>query len=212
MLILNIIFYSENQQSIQIKIFKQGTMKVTTFPIFLIFSILIIPHTSYSESNNSLQLIQHDIAELMMQKYTIKVDEKDFITYYRLSTLESVGEGSSEDYDGKITSMEINHERTSLVIKLNNIKQSDILSIRLPHDLISAEKGKFTILANGKERGYEWSVQGEFRNLIFIVPKQTTEVEIIGTKVIPEFTSEILVLVIVSSGLLITQRLYKKLG
>lgn len=152
-----------------------------------------------------------DIAELMMQKYQLNADQRDFTIFYRISTLESVVESSMEDFDAKVVAMEIDQERTSLVITLDNIKQTDLMSVRFPQELISTEKGKFTLLVDGKERGYEWSAQEESRNLIFIIPKQTTEVEIIGNRVIPEFTSGLLVLIIVSSALLITQRLHKKL-
>ena len=182
------------------------------YAFFFLFLILTTFQLGYSESVDSIQLVAKlDIAELMMQKYQLTADQRDFTIFHRISTLESVGEGNTEDFDAKVVAMEINQERTSLVITLENIKQTDLMSVRFPQELISAEKGKFTLLVDGEERGYEWSVQEESRNLIFIIPKQTTEVEIIGNRVIPEFTSGLLVLIIVSSTLLITQRLYKKL-
>jgi hypothetical protein len=47
-------------------------------------------------------------------------------------------------------------------------------------------------LINGQEKGYEFSVSGKYASLIFMmIPKQTAEVEIIGTKVIPEFTVDL---------------------
>jgi hypothetical protein len=145
----------------------------------------------------------------MMQKYHLEAAEQAFTIFYRLSMLES-GEISSEDLDGKIVSVEINEERTSLIIKLDNIKQADIMSIRFPQELISAEKGEFTLLVDGKEKGYEWSVQEKSRNLIFVIPPQTTQVEIIGTRVIPEFTSGLFVLAIITSILLVTQKVYRR--
>lgn len=186
------------------------TQTICTF--FFSFLILTTFQLGYSESGDSIQMVaKQDIAELMMQKYQLNADQRDFTIFYRISTLESVVESSMEDFDAKVVAMEIDYERTSLVITLENIKQTDLMSVRFPQELISAEKGKFTLLVDGEERGYEWSAQGESRSLIFIIPKQTTEVEIIGSRVIPEFTSGLLVLIIVSSALLITQRLDKKL-
>lgn len=152
-------------------------------------------------SDTEIQKIQHyDIAELMMKKYPIQVEERTFNVLYRLSTtLESLAEDSGEDYDARMVSMGINPERLSLIIKLDNILQSDVMSVRFPQELLSADKEKFTILVNGKEKGYEFSVSGKYTNLIFIVPSQTTEVEIIGTKVIPEFTGSLLILAAATS-------------
>jgi hypothetical protein len=184
-------------------------MKLQLF--FILFLLSVVIHSGYSEIDDSIQSVaRQDIAELMMKKYPLQVDQHDFIIYYRFSTLESVGEGTSEDLEAQITSIEVDHERNSLVIRLDNIAQSDLMSVRFPQELMSAEKGKFTLLIDGKERGYEWSVQEDSRNLIFVIPERTTEVEIIGTRVIPEFASWLPVLVIVSSGLLVIQRFYKK--
>lgn len=184
-------------------------MKQTILAIFLSSMILTVGQSSYSEPSNSIQLVQRDIAELMMQKYHLEVVEQDFTIFYRLSVLESLGELSSEDHDSKVISMEINQERTSLIIKLDNIKQADMISIRFPQELISAEEGELTLLVDGKEKGYEWSVQEKSRNLIFVIPYRTTEVEIIGTRVIPEFTSALFVLTIITS-VLVVQRVYRR--
>ncbi len=152
----------------------------------------------------SIQKIQYpDIAQLMMKKYPLQVEEKNFEIFYRLSTVGTVTEGGIEDHDAKVLSMNINPERSSLVIKLENILDSDIMSVRFPQEVLSAEKEKFTLLVNGQEKGYDFSVSGKYTNLIFIVPKQTTEVEIMGTEVIPEFTGGLLVLAAATSLLFV---------
>jgi hypothetical protein len=185
-------------------------MNPTILIVFFISVLLAVGQPSYSELTVPiLPVAQYDIAELMMQKYQLKVDQQEFTVFYRLSTLKAIGEGTSEDYDGKVVSIEINHERNSLIVNLDNIKQDDLMSLRFPQELISAEKGKFTLLVDGKKMGYEWSVQEDSRNLIFIIPEHTTKVEIIGTRVIPEFTSSVLVFSLITSILLVAQRLYK---
>ncbi|MBI5146222.1 MAG: hypothetical protein HZA84_03270 [Thaumarchaeota archaeon] len=152
----------------------------------------------------SIQKIQNpDIAQLMMKKYQLQVEEKNFEILYRLSTIETVAESGTEDYDAKVVSMSINSERSSLIIQLDNILNSDVMSVRFPQEVLSADKEKFTLLVNGQEKGYEFSVYGKYTNLIFIVPKQTTEVEIVGTKVIPEFTGGLLVLTAATSLLFV---------
>ncbi len=155
-------------------------------------------------SDASIQKIQYpDIAQLMMKKYQLQVEEKNFEILYRLSTIGTVAESGTEDYDAKIVSMSINPERSSLIINLDNILNSDVMSVRFPQEVLSADKEKFTLLVNGQEKGYDFSVSGKYTNLIFIVPKQTTEVEIVGTKVIPEFTGSLLVLISATSLLFV---------
>lgn len=150
-------------------------------------------------SGDDTQLVQkYDIAELMMQKYVVSVDEGDYTVFYRLSTTES-----QEDLDAKITSMTINKDRTSLVIGLEGVAQTDIMSVRFPNEILSAEGGKFTLLVNGGQRGYESSEQEGKTNMIFLIPAKTGKIEIIGTRVIPEFPSTMILLAAVISAALI---------
>ncbi len=174
--------------------------------------LVVLLHVYFPTSANgldavidaSVQKIQYpDIAQLMMKKYQLQVEEKNFEIFYRLSTIDAVAESGTEDHDAQVISMGINSERSSLIIKLDNILNSDIMSIRFPKEVLSADKEKFTLLVNGQEKGYEFSVSGKYTNLIFIVPKQTTEVEIIGTKVIPEFTGGLLILAAATSFLFV---------
>jgi hypothetical protein len=152
----------------------------------------------------------YDIAEIMMNKYRVSVGQDEFTVFYRLSVVGSAGEGTMEDLEAKLTSVSINQERISLVITLENIEQTDIMSLRLPKELISAEGKQLALFVDGKEIQYEWSVKDQYNNLIFIVPKQTTEVEVIGTRVIPEFPSGLLVLGFVSLGLVVAGTFAKR--
>lgn len=155
-------------------------------------------------SGDDTQLVQkYDIAELMMRKYVVSVGEGDYTVFYRLSTTESHAEGTAEDLDARITSMTINKERTSLVIGLEGVVQTDIMSVRFPNEILSAEGGKFTLLVNGEQRGYESSEQEGKTNMIFLIPPQSDEIEIIGTRVIPEFPSGMVLFTIVMSAILI---------
>ncbi|MEM3170574.1 MAG: hypothetical protein QW838_07365 [Candidatus Nitrosotenuis sp.] len=155
-------------------------------------------------SGDDIQLVQkYDIAELMMQKYVIHVDKGDYTVFYRLSTTESNAEGTTEDLDSKITSMTINKERTSLVIKLEGVAQTDIMSVRFPNEILSAEGSKFTLHVNGVQKGYELSEQEGKTNMIFLIPAQSREIEIIGTRVIPEFASEMILLAALMSATLV---------
>lgn len=130
---------------------------------------------------------QYDIAELMMQKYQIEEEQRQFTVFYRFSMLEGHVEGGTEDHDARIESMGIDKDRTSLVIKVEDIRQTDLLSLRMPEDLISAEGDRFTLFIDGVQKGYELSKQEKATNMIMVLPQGSSTVEVVGTRVIPEF-------------------------
>lgn len=166
------------------------------FILFLIFGIVLLPGLAFADS---IQPIQYaDIAEVMMKKYQINVDNTDFTIFYRFSTV-GEGESSDEDHTAQITSIDVNQDRKSLVISLDKINQDDIMSVRFSQELVSGEGKRLTLLIDGKEKGYESSSQDNKSTMIFVLPKDTAQVEIVGTKVIPEFPSSVLIMVAVSS-------------
>lgn len=174
------------------------------FILLLLFTVFC-PISVFAD--DSVKQVQHaDIAEIMMKKYPITIDDTDFTIFYRFSTV-GEGEGTDEDFEAKITSIQMNKERKSLVITLDNIKQKDIMSLRFEKSLVSAEGKRLSLLIDGEEKGYESSSQNDKSTMIFLISPNTTQVEIIGTRVIPEFPSGLLVLVIVSSSLVLAQKL-----
>lgn len=176
------------------------------FILFLIFGIVLLPGLVFADS---IQPVQYaDIAEIMMKKYQINVDNTDFTIFYRFSTV-GEGESSDEDHTAQITSIDVNQDRKSLVISLDKINQDDIMSIRFSQELVSSEGKRLTLLIDGKEKGYESSSQDNKSTMIFVLPKASSQVEIVGTKVIPEFPSGILALIVVSFGVVLIQKLRK---
>jgi hypothetical protein len=161
------------------------------------FLLVVLAHTA-SGTHTALAR-QYDIAEIMMNKYKLSVGDDEFTVFYRLSVTGGLSEDTHEDLAAKIDSIEVNHERQSLIIKLDGVAQTDIMSMRIPKELISADGRQLALFIDGKEIRYEWSVKGEYNNLIFIVPAQTGQLEIVGTRVIPEFTSGLAILAITSS-------------
>lgn len=177
------------------------------FILFLIFGIVLFPGLAFADSIQPVQYV--DIAEIMMKKYQINADNTDFTIFYRFSTV-GEGESSDEDHTAQITSIDVNHDRKSLVISLDKINQDDIMSVRFSQDLVSSEGKRLTLLIDGKEKGYESSSQDNKSTMIFVLPKDTAQVEIVGTKVIREFPSGILALIVVSFGVVLMQKLRKK--
>lgn len=170
----------------------------------LLFALAVMPGIAFAQ----IQVQHTDIAELMMKKHQITVEDTDFTIFYRFSTV-GEGESSNEDTMAQITSVDINKERKSLVISIDDINQDDLMSVRFSEELVSAQGKRLILLIDGDEKGYESNTQDNKRTMIFVLPEGSKQVEIVGTRVIPEFPSAALALVAVVSGVVLVQKLRK---
>ena len=109
---------------------------------------------------------------LAKETYFLEIDEHDFEIIY--------------DVDAKVLAMAIDEELNSLLIGLENTKDS-IFSIHFSKKMLNAENGEFAVLVNGLEVDYQLSENTDNYTLNFFIPNGTEEIEIIGTYVIPEF-------------------------
>jgi len=106
------------------------------------------------------------------KKYVLEIDEHVFNIVY--------------DVDADVLAMAIDQESKSLLVGVENAQDSQFM-IGFPKEMIDAENGEFAVLVNGVEVEYEISSDSKDYTLIFYVPVDSEEVEIIGTHVIPEF-------------------------
>jgi len=106
------------------------------------------------------------------KKYVLEIDEHIFDIVY--------------DIDADVLAMAIDQESKSLLVGIQNAQDSQFM-IAFPKEMIDAENGEFAVLVNGFEIEYEISSDSKDYTLIFYVPVDSEEVEIIGTHVIPEF-------------------------
>ena len=104
--------------------------------------------------------------------YNLTVDEHSFDLTY--------------EFSGDVIAMAIDQELTSLLIGVENTKDS-LFRITFDNKLITAENDNFAILVNGLEVDYDILDDGNSSTLRFYVEEGTEEIEIIGTHVIPEF-------------------------
>ncbi len=104
--------------------------------------------------------------------YNLIVDEHSFDLTY--------------EFSGDVIAMAIDQELTSLLIGVENTKDS-LFRITFDNKLITAENDNFAILVNGLEVDYDILDDGNSSTLRFYVEEGTEEIEIIGTHVIPEF-------------------------
>ena len=101
------------------------------------------------------------------------------------------------DIDADVLAMAIDQESKSLLVGIENAMDSQFV-ISFPKEMINAENGEFAVLVNGVEIEYEISSDSQDYTLIFYVPVDSEEVEIIGTHVIPEFGSIVTMILAVS--------------
>ena len=129
---------------------------------------------------------QHlDISQISAEKFVMEVDDVSYDMYYGYSgSIDSMG---SDKPHPILSSMLINQERKSLEITFGEVRENSVFWVQMPDDVISAEKGKFKVFVDGKDTLYDLTIRPDSVGLGIIVPKDGQHVEIIGTKVIPEF-------------------------
>lgn len=106
------------------------------------------------------------------QTYGLVIDEHSFELKY--------------EFNGDVIAMALDPELTSLLIGIDNTKDSTF-TIDLPNEMIRSVDNAFAVLVNGLEVDYEIVSDNDSSTLEFFVPSGTEEIEIIGTYVIPEF-------------------------
>ena len=136
------------------------------------------------ESNEAFA--QHlDISQISAEKFVMSVDDDSHDMYYGYSgSIDSMG---SDKPHPILSSMSINQERKSLEITFSEVRENSVFWVRMPDEVISAEKGMFKVFVDGKNTLYDLTIRPDNVALGMIVPKDGQHVEIIGTKVIPEF-------------------------
>lgn len=138
-------------------------MKISLIPLIFL-SISILP--ALGESHPEFSAFDNPSV------YDLMVDEETFSISYEV--------------DADVIAMAIDPELTSLLIGIENSKDS-IFVIDLENKLISANNNEFAILVNGVEVDYEIVSDADSSTFTFFIPEFTEEIEIIGTRVVPEF-------------------------
>ncbi|KFM15735.1 hypothetical protein AAA799D11_01086 [Marine Group I thaumarchaeote SCGC AAA799-D11] len=86
-----------------------------------------------------------------------------------------------------LSSMEINEENKSIDIVMEAVPEKTDFWIRVPDDVLYAENERFTVLVDGIDTGYDLMKFPTDHVIGFIIYGDTKNIEIIGTRIIPEF-------------------------
>ena len=104
---------------------------------------------------------------------------------------------------GIIKNMYIDNKHFALIVQIEPIDDEGIITLDLPREVIGAEKqdGKddiFIILIDGMEVGYQESlVHPDSRVITINFEEGDSDIEIIGTYVVPEFGTIVMIILIV---------------
>lgn len=175
--------------------------KVNFFLVLpIIFGIILISSVTPADAQ--------DIAKIMAEKYSLDVDEQTFDIFYGFKGSLEV-DISNQDVDNpKASQMILNKEKKSLEINLEEHEYAGPMWVRLPTQLITAQGGEFQLFIDDVGKPFELTYYANEISVGFFLSEGTEKVEIIGTSVIPEF-STIAVLVLgtgMTSLIILTQK------
>ena len=91
---------------------------------------------------------------------------------------------------GTISDMSLSHQDTSLIVSVTATSDGN-LTLTLPRALIDAKDGanddQFFVLVDGADTDFTETKTNTDRTVTVTVPQDTSQVEVIGTQVVPEF-------------------------
>ena len=142
-----------------------------------------------------------DISQLEADKFSFEFDDVSYDLYYGYHG--SLDSSMMEEFgEPKVTDMIINQERKSIEVIFEEVPEATDFWVRIPFEVLTAEREKYQVLVNGKDTGYDLMKMPDGYVVGMIITEETEHVEIIGTQVIPEFgTVAILVLGIAIVGI-----------
>jgi predicted secreted protein with PEFG-CTERM motif len=154
----------------------------------ILSSLIMVPGTIHAEhifTDIDVFAEPLDIVQLSSDKFAITVDDVSYDLYYGYHG--SFDSMASNEPQPKLSAMSLNQEKKSLEITFDTVPADSIFWVRIPDELISAEKGLFQVFVDGKETKYELIQFPNDISLGIIMPQDGQRMEIIGTRVIPEF-------------------------
>lgn len=155
----------------------------------MIFSLLIMfPANVYAEHVLGIEAFAQylDISQLEAEKFVFEFDETSYEIYYGYhgsmddSMTDSLG-------DPVVKEMIINQENKSIEVIFDEVPEKTDFWVRIPFEVLTAEKEKYQVLIDGVNTGYDIMKMPDGYVVGMIISADTKYVEIIGTQVIPEF-------------------------
>lgn len=159
--------------------------------IVTLFFLFSVPASSFAFAEhifNPDAFAQYlDISQLGSDKVTLTFDGKPYDLYYGYhGSLDAIG---TEHLFPTLSTMKINEDRKSLEITMADVPETTDFWVRMPDDVIYAEKENYIVLVDGIDTRYDLMKFPNDHVIGLIITEDTEHIEIIGTYVIPEFGS-----------------------
>jgi predicted secreted protein with PEFG-CTERM motif len=174
-----------------------------------LFFLMLIPVSNvYAEHVLGIEAYGQflDISQLEAEKASFEFDDVTYTLYYGYHG--SLDSSMTDPFEAPIvTEMIINQERKSIEVTFEEVPDATDFWVRIPFEVLIAEKEQYQVLVNGEDTGYDLMKMPDAYVVGLIITEDTEHVEIIGTKVIPEFgTIAILVLGVAIVGIVYVSR------
>lgn len=130
-----------------------------------------------------------DILEVVGDKYFIEVDGQEYRVLYGYGSSFEVSMKDISKKHPDLQSINLNKERKSLEIRLENVDESFLFWVMPDPELLSAENYNYQVFVDGKPAMYDLVIQAKGTRIGFVIPPGTQNLELVGTKVVPEFGS-----------------------
>lgn len=158
----------------------------------MLLSLWLLPMTSFAFADhifeNNAAFGQYlDVAQLTSPKYVLEINDNSYDVYYGFHGSLEVDIGKLDESLPIVSSMAINSERKSLEINFSEVPQDSVFWVRIPFNVMTAEHENYQLLIDGKETRYDSTNFPSDYAIGMIIPKDSEHIEIIGTKVVPEF-------------------------
>ena len=151
-------------------------------------------------SGFAIVAITGGVSDIKLQKTTVTFEDESFDVYTSLS-------------NGSVIGIDVDRDFTSLIISLDtSMNKEGELIMTLPRALIDSkvngEDDEFIILLDGEEVYYEENKTAETeRELTILIFAASEEVEIIGTRAVPEFPIAMIIVGTVFASMIILVKL-----
>lgn len=160
---------------------------------FAILPFLVIP-VAHAEHVLEIEAFGQflDISQIESEKFTFEFDDISYDIYYGFSG--SLDDSFTEHTaDPVVADLSINQERKSIQVIFEAVPTTTDFWVRIPVEILTAEKEEYQVLIDGQVIGYDLMKMPDGYVVGMILPEDAKQVEIIGTHVIPEFGTWLLV-------------------
>ena len=153
-----------------------------TLPVILVLCMILISAMGFTSASAEILTLRilhgavTNFASVFGKTYPLQVDGNTYNIHY----------GFNLTY-ANATNVLLVPENNSMRISLKEVTADDAMWIQFPQNLISADKNNFVLYVNGEEKKYELATSGHFTIMGFMVPENTSLIEIQGTRIVPEF-------------------------